>query len=361
MATITSFKCPNCGSDIPFDPTVGALKCPHCNTEYTQEDILNQSIENSIDTDSFNWEEFSNNTIEPEGRITYICPSCGGAVTGDENISSTFCPYCGSGLIVEEQLSGMLKPEIIIPFKLTKDEAIATYEKYLKNKVFLPSNFKAKNFIEKLNGIYVPYWLFDCTAYAQARFITTKENIYHPDSNTTITETIKYASYREGNAHFDFVPVDASIKLQDGLMDALEPYDYKDAVAFDTSYLSGFLAERYDQDEKESANKANKRIKNSMGDILSKTVTGFNSVSLGNINCQFFNGKVHYALLPVYIFSTKYKGTVYQFAMNGQTGEFAGDLPADTSKVIRYTLLVFIATFVLSFVIIYFILKGGIL
>ena len=273
MSTITSYKCPNCSSDIPFDARSGNLKCPRCGNIYEIEDLKNYNAEKEIKTDSFNWQEINNNTIKTEGRITYTCPSCNGAITADENMASTSCPYCGSSVIVEEQLSGMLEPDLVIPFKMTKEQAQKAYEDYVKKKLFLPSNFKSKNFIEKLNGIYVPYWLFDCTAYGQARFKAVRINTYRT-SDTIVTEEKEYLVYREGSIDFKNIPVDASIRLSDGLMDALEPYNFNEAVDFNTAYLSGFLTEKYDQNDKEASVKANNRIKNSMQEFLSSSVIG---------------------------------------------------------------------------------------
>lgn len=43
-------------------------------------------------------------------------------------------------------------------------------------------------------------------------------------------------------------------------------------------------------------------------------------------------GKVHYALLPVWMLHTKWKGQDFLFAMNGQTGRLVGDLPTDMGR-----------------------------
>jgi len=357
VATITSYKCPNCGANIPFDANEGTLKCQHCDTVFSVEDLNNYNVEQEIKADSYNWEKDNTQTVDVEGKLTYVCPSCGGQVIADENTAATSCPYCGTPIVVGEKVSGMLKPDMIIPFKLDMQAAKDAYLNYLKKKTFLPNDFKINNIIDKLNGIYVPYWLFDASVDGQARFRTTRHRSY-TTGDYHVTETSHYLVYRDGQARFEKVPVDASIKLEDGLLDALEPFDYSKTVDFNSAYLSSYLADKYDQDQNQSINKANMRIKNSMLQILANSVVGYDSVLPEASSVQFHDGKAHYALLPIYLFTTKYNGKVYQFAMNGQTGKFAGDLPMDKGKAFKYCGLIFIISFVVIFGLC--MLKGGI-
>ncbi len=358
MASISSYKCPNCSASIPFDAASGQLKCGHCGTSFEMDKLNEFNVEQELEADVCEWNLEKKETVGTEDKVAYVCPACGGEVVGDENMSATACPYCGTPIVVGDKLDGMLKPDMLIPFRLTKDQAKEKYYEFLKKKVFLPNDFKVNNLIDKIQGIYVPYWLFDADASGQARFRCTRTRHYR-SGDYEITETSYYLVYRDGSASFEKVPVDASSKLNDALLDSLEPFDYKECTDFNPAYLSSYLADKYDQNEDETISKANYRIKNSMINILASSVIGYDSVIPQGASVQFRNGKAHYALLPVYIFSSRYKGEVYQFAMNGQTGKFAGDLPMDKGKATVYSLMIFLGVFIVTFLIIFFMSKGG--
>jgi len=355
---ITSYKCPNCSADIPYDASVGKLKCKYCGTEYDIENLEAFNVEQEVKTDVCDWNIQDQKTVAVDGKISYVCPSCGAEVVGDENMAATSCPYCGTAIIVGEQLSGMLEPNLVIPFKLTKEDAKNTYAKFISNKKLLPDDFKVNNIIDKLNGVYVPYWLFDGDVSGQARFRATRSRVYI-QGDYQINETSHYLVYRDGDAKFTKVPVDASTKLDDALLDALEPFDYSEAKPYNSAYLANFLADKYDQDKDASISKANSRMKNTVEALLASSVIGYDTVLPQGCSFQVANGTANYALLPIYIFSTKYNGKVYQFAMNGQTGKFAGDLPMDKTKATVYSLLIFLGVFIVAFLIIFFMSKGG--
>ena len=112
-------------------------------------------------------------------------------------------------------------------------------------------------------------------------------------------------------------------------MESIEPYDFSQAVDFQTAYLSGFLADRYDVQADDVVGRINERVKHSAEQAFSSTVNGYSSVVTEHSNIQIDNGKSKYALLPVWILNTTWQGNQYTFAMNGQTGKFVGNLPVD--------------------------------
>lgn len=358
MAEIVTYKCPNCGSDIPFDSASGQLKCQHCGTSYNIDDLKAYDVEASIEADSFEWSNDDLEHIDNSENITYACPSCGGAVIADKNMAASTCPYCGNALIVSKQFEGMLKPDVVVPFEYSKQEAKKAYEEHLKKKTLLPNDFSINNIVDNIKGLYVPYWLFSCDANCKARYHATRHRVYmHGDYE--ITEESHYLVYRDATGKFENVPVDASSKLEDKLLDALEPYDFSKGKDFNTAYLSGFFADKYDQNKEDVILKANRRIKNSMESVLRSSVIGYTTVLQEASSIRFHDGKSRYALLPVYIFSSKYKGKVYQFAMNGQTGKFVGDLPMDNKKAFQLFMLVFLISFIVI-AIMAFIVMGGV-
>jgi hypothetical protein len=125
------------------------------------------------------------------------------------------------------------------------------------------------------------------------------------------------------------VPVDGSSKMDDAMMESIEPFDLSAAVDFQTAYLAGYLADKYDVTAKTCEERANQRIRQSTEDIFKDTVEGYTTVIPGAGSVSLENSRMKYALLPVWILNTTWKGQRYTFAMNGQTGKMAGDLPVD--------------------------------
>lgn len=341
MAEIQEYKCPCCGGAIAFDSTLQKMKCPYCDTEFEMETLksydegLKETKENHM-----NWETAAGSEWqegETDGLRSYICNSCGGEIIGDKNTAATACPFCGNPVILMEQFTGELRPDFVIPFKLDKEAAKKGLKKHLRGKRLLPALFKSENHINEIKGVYVPFWLFDAEADAQLRYHATKVRMWS-DSKYDYTQTSHFMINRQGSVAFEHVPVDGSSKMADDLMESIEPYDFKEAVDFQTAYLAGYLADKYDVTAEQSIVRANERVRRSVEEVFASTVNGYNSVRVEENNIQLHNGHAQYALYPVWLLNTDWQGKQYTFAMNGQTGKFIGDLPADKKAVVKWML-----------------------
>ena len=331
MAALQEYKCPCCDGAIAFDSQSQKMKCPFCGTEFDVETLAGYDQDLKNDTgDSIDigmtgaqWQEG-----EEEGLRVYTCNTCGGEIVGDETTAATECPYCGNPVVMTGQLSGSLKPDLVIPFKLDKKMAKEALLRHYQGKTLLPKVFRNENKIEEIKGIYVPFWVFDAKADAHLRYKATKVRSWS-DSNYYYTETRYYSVTRGGNLSFSSLPVDGSQKMEDDLMESIEPYNFAEAVDFRTAYLAGYFADKYDVDSESSLERAKTRIKNSTTDAFRNTVSGYTSVIPEACNISVSSGKGSYALLPVWILNTVWNGEKYRFAINGQTGKIAGNLPVD--------------------------------
>lgn len=342
MADILEYKCPCCGGAIEFDSKLQKLKCPYCDSEFEVQSLkdMDETLK-YVDADSLEWgntQETVWNEGEDSSLRTYICNSCGGEIIADENTAASKCPYCGNPVVMTGSLSGELKPDYVIPFKLDKKAAVESLKRHLSGKRLLPKVFKDQNHIEEINGIYVPFWLFDADAEAAANFKTTRVRAWS-DRNYNYTETSHYSVFRAGNLSFEHIPVDGSTKMADDLMESIEPYDYSEAVDFQTAYLAGYLADKYDVSKNQSKERANQRIKASAEAELRSTVSGYASVVPVGSSVKLSSGGAKYALLPVWILNTDWNGQKYTFAMNGQTGKFVGNLPVDNAAYFKWLAL----------------------
>lgn len=344
MSDINEYKCPSCGGAIEFDSHSQKMKCPYCDTEFDLEILkkydeqLSKEAEQKDDISDWQtdpgkqWQEG-----ETDGMNVYTCKSCGGEIVSDENTGATSCPYCGNPVILTERFRGALRPDMVIPFKLDKKAAKEAYYKHIKGRPLLPKVFRRENHIDEIKGIYVPFWLFDADVAADARYKATKVRTWS-DSDYDYTETSYYSVDRSGNMSFVSVPVDGSSRMSDDLMESIEPYKVADAVEFQTAYLSGYLADKYDVDAQQSTDRARERMKESAQDVLRDTVKGYASVIPENTNVRISGGDAKYALYPVWILNTTWRGKKYIFAMNGQTGRMTGDLPVDNGAYTRWLL-----------------------
>ena len=339
MDDLMEYKCPNCGGAIHFEATTQMMKCPYCDSEFTMESLKQyDEILKKQPVETYEWNPYTVDSgngdwtdEEASNMALYVCESCGGEIVGDRNMAATSCPYCNNPVVVTKQFSGTLRPDYVIPFFTTREKVTEALQEHLKGKPLLPSAFRAKHKVENIKGIYVPFWLFDANTAADIDFRTTRIHTWS-DSQYNYTRTEHYAVHRAGSLGFERVPVDGSSKMPDDYMESIEPFDYGQMVDFQTAYLAGFLADKYDEDAAQSVPRANARIKNSTLDAFRDTVTGYATCTVQNANIEVNQGNIRYALLPVWMMNTRYEDKDYLFAMNGQTGKFVGELPVSKAK-----------------------------
>lgn len=342
MPELLDYKCPNCGGALEFNISDQKMKCPYCDSEIDVAALKEMDTVLAGEPDKLEWETMPDSEwsdSETEGMNVYVCNSCGGEIVADENTAATACPYCGNPVVMKSKFSGDLRPDLVIPFKLNKDDAKKALLKHYEGKKLLPKIFKDKNHIDEIKGVYVPFWLFDSDVDATVSYDATNIRTWR-SGDYNYTETSHFSVYREGVIGFDNIPVDGSSKFADELMESIEPFDMKEAVDFQTAYLAGYLADKYDVDAQTSVERANSRIKNSVESYFQTTVSSaYESVTPSNSSVKTSSGRSKYALLPVWLLNTTYNGNRYTFAMNGQTGKLVGDLPIDKGLLKKYIAL----------------------
>ena len=353
MSTIT-YKCPNCSGRLEFDSTAQTMKCPFCDSAI---DVASLAyLDEALGADSSQTAAgfqppagypvdypppqpgeaewlLPNQTWtdeEQEGMIVYTCSTCAGAIVSDLTLSSTSCPYCGNPIVITDRFSGYLKPDMVIPFQLTKSDAKAALLKHYQDKPLLPKFFKDDNRIDEIKGVYVPYWLFSSTLDAEALYNCTTVRNYS-DNKYNYTETRYYSVNRSGTVEFMHVPVDGSIRLADDLTESIEPFDYTQLIQFQSAYLAGYSANIYDVTAETAISRAQERMKTTAEEVVRTSVTGYSTVKAEQMDITYRNPRCLYALLPVWLLSSTFEGKVYTFAMNGQTGRLVGDVPVDKS------------------------------
>ncbi|MCL2208505.1 MAG: hypothetical protein FWB90_10530 [Fibromonadales bacterium] len=340
---IKEYKCPNCGGAVKFDSSSQKMKCPYCDAEFEIKALEEYQKEISESAkDNFEWGKEEVGEILTESELgdlsSGVCPSCAAELVGDKNTVAMVCPCCGNSQIVSQRLSGFLKPDYVIPFKQDKKAATQALKNFCKGKRLLPDFFLEENNIKNIQGLYVPFWLFDAEASGLIRYKATKVKT-GSTAAYTYTETNYYSVLRDGDISFEKIPVDGSEKMDDAYMDAIEPFDYGQMKEFNPSFLAGYLAEKYDVDAEKSKERAEKRIKTSVESEFVRSVSGYNSVAVESSSVSVKGGKPSYTLFPVWVLNSKYKNENYTFMMNGESGKLVGKLPIDSRKIWKYGFL----------------------
>lgn len=357
---VTNYQCPACTGPLHYSAKSGKLACDYCGSSFDVAEIealyarkeaeaaaakqaadakaeaaqaaRAEAAEAAAASGGWDTSDLSRDWgAEADGLRVYSCPSCGAELICDQSTAATACPYCGNPAIVPGQFSGALRPDYILPFRLSKDDAVQALRAHYKGKPFLPRSFTSANHIEQIQGVYVPFWLFDGGAEGAASYRASNTNVYET-GDYEITETRHYHVVRAGSLAFEKIPVDASSKMPDDHMDSIEPFDCAQLRPFSTAYLPGYLADKYDVTIDDSRDRADTRCRETLAQALRDTVTGYGACVTEREDIALRRGKVHYALLPVWMLSTKWRGQDFLFAMNGQTGKLVGDLPTDRGR-----------------------------
>ena len=317
---VIHYKCPNCGDDMAFDSQSGMLSCSSCGRKDRIEDFS---------------EEFITTTFSDDEAREYHCKNCGAVLITEADTVATTCSFCGAGVVLADRLSGVLAPAKVIPFTVSKDEAMKAFKRWCKNGRLTPKGFMTSDRVKAITGMYVPFWLYDLNSKIKVNAKCTKVRTY-TRGDYIYTETRYYDVYRDINLDYVKVPVDASEKMDDELMDKLEPYNYSDLKDFKTPYLAGYIAEKYSYTDSELLNRAKSKIEGYIENYIKTTVATYSSVNYRWREINTRQKRAYYVLLPVWMLYYDYDKAEHTFAMNGQTGKVVGKPPISISKVVMW-------------------------
>lgn len=341
MKNTLDYKCPSCRATLKFNPHGQNWECEYCGGKYNLDQLEKQEEKLTKETAEVKMQKDQN------GMDIYSCPNCGAQIVATEEESATFCVYCRSTAILKNKLVGEFNPSFVIPFKNTKEDAINAFKKIGKGRPLMPKVFSDEKNIQEMKGVYIPFWIYDFdvdgTIDVDAKRVTS-----YRSGDYLVTKTDIYDVVRSGNMSYTRVPADGSTHFDDDIMDSIEPFDYEELKEFSYSYLSGFLAEKYDVSSEQAGERAKERAKNSTIDVLKGDIKGYTSTFVKSSNINIDLTKNDYILIPVWMLNIKYKDKMYKFAMNGQTGKMVGNIPVDKKKAV----IMWFSIYAISFIII---------
>lgn len=358
---VVTYKCPGCGSSMEFDGESGKLSCGSCGTQLTVEEYGKQMGLSQEAQDAAAEEDFENT---PLGEDTYTqaehgeeptiqvqifkCPSCGAELMTDEHTVATICTYCGNPGLISDRVDGVHSPKAVLPFRITKEQAVERFIKWTRNGLLTPSDFTSKNTLEKITGMYVPYWLYNyhVTVDMKAR-ATRSHSTRRGDMEYTYTD--HYQVYRKVDTEFERIPVDASDRMDDQVMECLEPYNYQDMKDFEMGYLSGYVADKYSASSDDLQGRAKNRAREAAIGVTRSTIGGYHTVQVIDQRVGIQEKNVDYVMLPVWVLNYRYQGQDYTFTLNGQTGKLHGKLPISKGKMAKWFGIISGISFVVIF------------
>ncbi|WP_343208506.1 TFIIB-type zinc ribbon-containing protein [Anaerolentibacter hominis] len=317
---VLQYKCPNCGADMVFDSESGMLVCDSCGAKQPADQYKDPSGERDQPASTL------------QDTREYQCNNCGAVLITDKDTTATTCSFCGAPMILNDRLSGSLAPAKIIPFSISKEEAQAAFKKWCKNGLLTPKDFMTADRIKNITGIYVPFWLYDVHTDAVLEATCTRVRSYSR-GDYIYTETSYFDVFRQADLKYLKVPADASEKMNDELMDKLEPYRYDNLKDFNTPYLAGFIAEKYNYTDQDLLGRMKERVRQYAGSYLNGTIAGYSTTSVRREDVRFTEQDAYYTLLPVWMVCYDYKQSEHVFAMNGQTGKIVGKPPLSKKRM----------------------------
>ena len=334
MSVIT-YKCPNCDGGLVFDPESGTYACEYCLSKFSHEELMTEEESETVSDEGED---------RQQSAIMYHCPSCGAEIMTDETTAATFCFYCHNPIVLSGKLEGEYLPDGIIPFKITKEEATEKFVEWIQKKKFVPGGFYSKRHIEKMSGVYFPYWLYGCETESYMNGTARDVRIWRV-GDIEYTETKTFEIKRAGKVSFKHLPKTALQKAQNAMLKGIFPYEFCALEKFHMGYLSGFQAEKRDIDKESFTAQVRQEIQKFAEKRMRDTITGRNSFSIESQNHRISEEDFRYILLPVWVLTYRQSSQVYYFAMNAQTGEIVGKLPIDNKKLFGLGGIIFAAVF----------------
>jgi DNA-directed RNA polymerase subunit RPC12/RpoP len=343
---IEQHTCSQCGAKVNFDPGTSTLKCPYCGSEMQ----ISQPASPVAELDYATYLEKVGKEKESSEAQRVKCDKCGAETTMPPESAAGLCPFCGSNMVFSASVSRIIKPEALLPFKVSQKDAVGGFRRWIRSRWFAPGSLKKHARSEgKLAGVYVPFWTYDSETLTRYRgergdYYYTMETYTAVENGRSVTRTRQVRHTRWSPASgsvrnsFDDILILASRSLPAKYTGRLEPWDLANLVPYADEYLSGFRAESYQislQDGFEAA-------KGIMAPAIQNTIRrdiGGDEQHIDSSQTQYENITFKHILLPVWLSAYRFRDKVYRILINARTGEVQGERPFSAWKIAGAILL----------------------
>ena len=357
------YSCKSCGAELFFDPKSGKLHCDYCGSDFdpseyaftpeeeaSEDQTIPQFTDEGGPSADAGTDTATDDSVSTDDLVVYKCPNCGAEVITSKKTVATTCVYCNRAITLTGNVSGEWRPDYVLPFKKDRSEVEKAYRALCKQSILTPRLFSKESTIEKIKGMYVPYWLYSFDGHASLSVHGENIRVYSSGEDE-VTETASYNIEEEGEGHFERIPADAMKEMDNAMMDSIEPFDFKELEKFNPAFLTGFYTQRWDDSAADNEPRAKGRAKTAMTEEAMEHVGSYTSRTIRSEHYDWSEQKVEQAMLPVWMMYTEYKGKKYVFGMNGQTGKIMGRIPRDPMRLVEIGALVFIVTQIVMMII----------
>lgn len=350
------YECKNCGAELYWDAEANALKCQYCDSEYQPSDFEDKTTEDDAQKKNEELDkEFTNSGSDiGDDMVVYQCEECGAELVTSKTTMATVCAYCGRAISITDKSAGSFRPEKVIPFTVNHENAMEKFKKYIKSSPLTPKKFHSNHVIEKMQGLFVPFWLHSMTSDTRS-LINGETSTSSRRGDDKITTYKVYEIDISATGQFKDIPTDASKKMDNNLMDAIEPFSYDKIQEFNPAYMAGYFAEQPDETAEDTMQRAETRAMVAMNEKMIQAAGPYQNKRILMENHDLKNKTSRYAMLPVWLLNVEFNGKKYQYAINGETGKVSGKLPISKIKFTLFSLAGFlggnIGYFIISMVI----------
>ena len=309
------YSCKNCGAELFFDPKTGKLHCDYCGSDFdpelydfTPEDeakedqTIPQFSEEGGPDASYSGDTATDESVSLDDLVVYKCPNCGAEVITSKKTVATTCVYCNRAITLTGNVSGEFRPDYVLPFKKERKDVEAAYRALCKHSFLTPRLFSHDSTVEKIKGMYVPYWMYTFDGVSSMQVRAENDN---------------------------------------DMMDSIEPFDFSQLTKFNPAYLTGFYTQRWDETSEENEPRAKERAHKALSEAVLSHTGSYNTRTIESEHNEWSEVKVEQVMIPVWMMYTEYKGKKYVFGMNGQTGKMMGRIPRDPVRIIEVGGIVF--------------------
>ena len=348
------YSCKICGAELYFDPARGKLHCEYCGSDFDpaeysydpeedggQDDVIPQAVSEGEDSAHAEPGTETDESVSTDDLVVYKCPNCGAEVITSKKTVATTCVYCNRAITLSGNVQGEFRPDYVLPFTKQRKDVEEAYKALCRQSILTPRQLYSQSTIEKIKGMYVPYWLYTFEGTAGFRVRAERVNVYIAGDDE-VTEISRYVLEESGSGIFDRVPADAMAAMDNEMMDSIEPFDLSKLEKFNPAYLTGFYTQRWDENAAKNEPRAKNRAKEAISQELMKHLGTYTTTYIDDEVYSWREHKIEQVMLPVWMLYTEYKGEKYVFGMNGQTGKMMGSLPKDPMRLITAGAAIFL-------------------
>lgn len=367
-------KCPKCGAtDISVNLNTGKLRCNFCRHEFEPERVEGLATDISQLQGEIMGSGATDIVANTNEVLTFKCESCGSEVVIDTaEATNARCHWCRNTLSVNQQIPNGAVPDVVLPFKLKKDEARAEIEKFVnKRKFFAHPKFRQEFTTENIMGVYFPYMVVDINAHShlmgQGEHLVRKYTRGSGDNKTTYYDADLYDVERKFDLTIEGLTIESSAdKLNtadasktNNVINAIMPFDIENSVKWNANFLKGFSSEKRDTNIDQLKPLVETQAKDVARFAANDSLTHYDrGVAWSNEQMNIKGQQWKAAYLPVWLYSYQQvdgkKKILHYVAVNARTKEVMGSVPIHMPKLIATSVLVelfgaFIALFVIDF------------